>query len=407
MGRLLKPFALAALLATTALSTAAVSAQAQTAKPVRIGVLADEAGFASDIGGKGAVLATRMAVEDFGGTVLGRPVEVLSADMQNKPDVASNIVRSWFDIDGVDMVTDIPVSSVALAVQAVAREKKKVLMISAATTTELTNSQCSPYSIHWADDTASLAVGTTKAVVQSGGTSWYFITADFAFGTAMEKAATDAIKQAGGTVVGGVRHPMGTSDFGSYLLSAQGSGAKVVALANVGAETIGTIKQAGEFGLTESGQRLVGYIVFITDIHSLGLDLAKGLYVTSGFYWDRNDQTRAWSKRFFERHGKMPTKEQANTYLATLHWLKGVKAAGTTESEAVTAAMKAMPTDYFGTPGSIRKDGRVLYDLELYQVKSPAESKVPWDYYKQVRSIPAAEAFLPIETSSCPFVKAQ
>ncbi|MGA1854427.1 ABC transporter substrate-binding protein [Azospirillum sp. 11R-A] len=407
MGRLLKPFALAALLATTALSTAAVSAQAQTAKPVRIGVLADEAGFASDIGGKGAVLATRMAVEDFGGTVLGRPVEVLSADMQNKPDVASNIVRSWFDIDGVDMVTDIPVSSVALAVQAVAREKKKVLMISAATTTELTNSQCSPYSIHWADDTASLAVGTTKAVVQSGGTSWYFITADFAFGTAMEKAATDAIKQAGGTVVGGVRHPMGTSDFGSYLLSAQGSGAKVVALANVGAETIGTIKQAGEFGLTESGQRLVGYIVFITDIHSLGLDLAKGLYVTSGFYWDRNDQTRAWSKRFFERHGKMPTKEQANTYLATLHWLKGVKAAGTTESEAVTAAMKAMPTDYFGTPGSIRKDGRVLYDLELYQVKSPAESKAPWDYYKQVRSIPAAEAFLPIETSSCPFVKAQ
>jgi len=407
MGRLLKPIALAALLATMALPAVAMSAQAQTAKPVRIGVLADEAGFASDIGGKGAVLATRMAVEDFGGSVLGRTVEVLSADMQNKPDVASNIVRSWFDVDGVDMVTDIPVSSVALAVQAVAREKKKVLMISAATTTELTNSQCSPYSIHWADDTASLAVGTTKAVVQSGGTSWYFITADFAFGTAMEKAATDAIKQAGGTVVGGVRHPMGTSDFGSYLLSAQGSGAKVVALANVGAETIGTIKQAGEFGLTESGQRLVGYIVFITDIHSLGLDLAKGLYVTSGFYWDRNDQTRAWSKRFFERHGKMPTKEQANTYLATLHWLKSVKAAGTTESGAVTAAMKAMPTDYFGTPGSIRKDGRVLYDLELYQVKSPAESKAPWDYYKQVRSIPAAEAFLPIETSSCPFVKAQ
>lgn len=407
MGRFLRPFTLAALLATTALSAAAHSAQAQTTQPVRIGVLADEAGFASDIGGAGAVLATRMAVEDFGGSVLGRPVEVLSADMQNKPDVASNIVRSWFDREGVDMVTDIPVSSVALAVQAVAREKKKVLMISAATTTELTNAQCSPYSIHWADDTASLAVGTTKAVVQSGGTSWYFITADFAFGSAMEKAATEAIKQAGGTVVGGVRHPMGTSDFGSYLLSAQGSGAKVVALANVGAETIGTIKQAGEFGLTQSGQRLVGYIVFITDIHSLGLDLAKGLYVTSGFYWDKNDQTRAWAKRFFERHGKMPTKEQANTYLATLHWLKGVKAAGTTDAEAVTAAMKAMPTDYFGTPGSIRKDGRVLYDLELYQVKTPAESKAPWDYYKQVRSIPASEAFLPIESSTCPFVKAK
>ncbi|MBP2227361.1 branched-chain amino acid transport system substrate-binding protein [Azospirillum agricola] len=400
MNATIRPLAVAAaLLAGTALTI-----PAQAAQPVRIGVLADEAGFASDIGGKGATVAARMAVEDFGGTVLDRPIEIVSADMQNKPDVASNIVRRWFDLDGVDMVTDIPVSSVALAVQAVAREKKKVLMISAATTTELTNAQCSPYSIHWADDTASLAVGATKAVVQAGGTSWYFITADFAFGTAMEKAATDAIKQAGGSVLGSVKHPIGTSDFGSYLLSAQASGAKVVALANVGADTIGAIKQAGEFGLTAGGQRMVGYIVFITDVHSLGLDLAKGLYVTEGFYWDQNDKTRAWSKRFFERHGKMPSKEQANTYLATLHWLKAVKAAGTTDSEPVTARMKAMPTDYFGTPGSIRKDGRVLYDLALYQVKSPAESKAPWDYYTQVRSIPASEAFLPLESSTCPFV---
>ncbi|SMH59933.1 ABC transporter substrate-binding protein [Azospirillum agricola] len=400
MNATIRPVAVAAaLLAGTALTIPAEAAQ-----PVRIGVLADEAGFASDIGGKGATVAARMAVEDFGGTVLDRPIEIVSADMQNKPDVASNIVRRWFDLDGVDMVTDIPVSSVALAVQAVAREKKKVLMISAATTTELTNAQCSPYSIHWADDTASLAVGATKAVVQAGGTSWYFITADFAFGTAMEKAATDAIKQAGGSVLGSVKHPIGTSDFGSYLLSAQASGAKVVALANVGADTIGAIKQAGEFGLTAGGQRMVGYIVFITDVHSLGLDLAKGLYVTEGFYWDRNDRTRAWSKRFLERHGKMPSKEQANTYLATLHWLKAVKAAGTTDSEPVTARMKAMPTDYFGTPGSIRKDGRVLYDLALYQVKSPAESKAPWDYYTQVRSIPASEAFLPLESSTCPFV---
>ncbi len=397
----LRPFALAAaLLAATAALTAAF---AQT-RPVRIGVLVDEAGFASDIGGKGATLATRMAVEDFGGTVLDRPVEVVSADMQNKPDVASNIVRRWFDLDGIDMVTDIPVSSVALAVQAVAREKKKVLMISAATTTELTNAQCSPYTIHWADDTASLAVGATKAVVQAGGTSWYFITADFAFGTAMEKAASDAIRQAGGTVVGSVRHPIGTGDFGSYLLGAQGSGAKVVALANVGADTVAAIKQAGEFGLIAGGQRMVGYIVFITDVHSLGLDLAKGLYVTEGFYWDRDERTRVWSKRFFDRHGKMPTKEQANTYLATLHWLKAVKAVGTTESEPVTAAMKAMPTDYFGVPGSIRKDGRVLYDLSLYQVKTPAESKGPWDYYTRVRNIPSAEAFLPLEASACPFV---
>ncbi|CAO3420254.1 ABC transporter substrate-binding protein [Azospirillum doebereinerae] len=402
----MRPLAFAAaLLATTAAhSVSTTTAQAQTAKPVKIGVLADEAGFASDIGGKGATLAARMAVEDFGGTVLNRPVEILSADMQNKPDVASNIARQWFDVDGVDMVTDIPVSSVALAVQAVAREKKKVLMISAATTTELTNAQCSPYTIHWADDTASLSVGATKAVVQAGGISWYFITADFAFGTAMEKAASDAIKQAGGTVLGSVKHPIGTSDFGSYLLSAQGSGAKVVALANVGADTIGAIKQAGEFGLIAGGQRMVGYIVFITDVHSLGLELAKGLYVTEGFYWDQNDRTRAWSKRFFDRHGKMPSKEQANTYLATTHWLKAVKAAGTTDSEPVTAAMKAMPTDYFGVPGSIRKDGRVLYDLALYQVKTPAESKAPWDYYTQLRAIPAAEAFLPLEKSTCPFV---
>jgi len=399
----IRPLAIAAALLATA-AMGAQGAQSATMGPVKIGVLADEAGFASDIGGKGASLAAHMAVEDFGGSVLDRPIEIISADMQNKPDVASNIVRRWFDLDGVDMVTDIPVSSVALAVQAVAREKKKVLMISAATTTELTNAQCSPYSIHWADDTAALSVGATKAVVQAGGTSWYFITADFAFGTAMEKAATDAIKQAGGTVLGSVKHPIGTADFGSYLLSAQGSGAKVVALANVGADTIGAIKQAGEFGLIAGGQRMVGYIVFITDVHSLGLELAKGLYVTEGFYWDQNDRTRAWSKRFFERHGKMPSKEQANTYLATLHWLKAVKAAGTTDSEPVTAKMKEMPTDYFGVPGSIRKDGRVLYDLALYQVKNPADSKAPWDYYTQVRGIPAAEAFLPLDKSTCPFV---
>ncbi|MCW2236284.1 ABC transporter substrate-binding protein [Azospirillum canadense] len=392
-------------MAPIALALVAGSAAAQGAKQVKIGVLADEQGFASDIGGTGATLAAKMAVEDFGGSVLGRPIEVVSADMQNKPDVASNIVRQWFDVDGVDMVTDIPVSSVALAVQSVAREKKKVLMISAATTTELTNAQCSPYTIHWADDTNALAVGTTRAVVESGGKSWFFITADFAFGAAMEKAATEAIKQAGGTVVGGVKHPIGTSDFGSYLLSAQGSGAKVVALANVGSDTITAIKQAAEFGLPAGGQTLVGYIVFITDVHSLGLDLAKGLYVTESFYWDQNDQTRAWSKRFLDRHGKVPSKEQANTYLATLHWLKAVKEAGTTEAEPVTARMKAMPTDYFGRPGSVRKDGRVLYDLTLYQVKGKAESKGPWDYYTPIRSIPAGEAFLPLEKSTCPFVK--
>lgn len=372
---------------------------------IKIGVMIDGSGFAQDTGGVGAVTAAEMAAADYGGKALGKPIQIVSADMQNKPDVASSIARQWFDQDRVDAITDLPVSSVGLAVQQVGREKKKVLLISAAATTELTGAQCSPTSIQWADDTAALANGTAKAVVANGGKKWFFITADFAFGAAMEAAAGAVIKASGGEVVGDVKHPLGTNDYSSYLLKAQASGANVIGLANVGMDSIATIRQAGEFGITQAGQQLAGFIVFISDIHSLGLKTAQGTYVTTGYYWDDSDGTRAFAKRFFEKRQRMPTKEQANTYAAVLHYLKAIDAAQTDEAEQVTARMKAMPTDYFGRKGSIRADGRVLYDLALYQVKKPEDSKYPWDYYRKIRDIPAAEAFRPLADGGCPFIK--
>ncbi|HEV2674070.1 MAG TPA: ABC transporter substrate-binding protein [Aliidongia sp.] len=372
---------------------------------IKIGVMIDGSGFAQDTGGVGAVTAAEMAAADYGGKALGKPVQIVSADMQNKPDIASSIARQWFDQDQVDAITDLPVSSVGLAVQQIGKEKHKVLLISAAATTELTGAQCSPYSIQWADDTAALANGTARAVVANGGKKWFFITADFAFGTAMEGAASTVIKASGGEVVGDIKHPLGTTDFSSYLLKAQSSGANVVGLANVGLDSIATIRQAGEFGLTQGGQQLAGFIVFISDIHTLGLKTAQGTYVTTGYYWDDSDGTRAFAKRFFDKRQRMPTKEQANTYAAVLHYLKAIDAAKTDDAEKVTAQMKSMPTDYFGRKGSIREDGRVLYDLALYQVKKPEESKYPWDYYKKIRDIPAGEAFRPLADGNCPFVK--
>lgn len=389
--------------ALAALLTAGGALAGQNA--IKIGVMIDGSGFAQDIGGAGAVVAAEMAAADYGGKALGKPIQIISADMQNKPDVASSIARQWFDQDQVDAITDLPVSSVGLAVQQVGKEKKKVLLISAAATAELTGAQCSPTSIQWADDTAALANGTAKAVVASGGKKWFFITADFAFGAAMEGAATAVIKASGGEVVGDVKHPLGTNDFSSYLLKAQASGANIIGLANVGLDSIATIRQAGEFGITQGGQQLAGFIVFISDIHSLGLKTAQGTYVTTGFYWDESDATRAFAKRFFEKRQRMPTKEQANTYAAVLHYLKALDAAKTDDAEKVTAEMKTMPTDYFGRKGSIRQDGRVLYDLALYQVKKPEESKYPWDYYKKIRDIPAAEAFRPLADGGCPFIK--
>jgi len=374
-------------------------------KSIKVGVMADMSGFAADIGGQGAVLAARLASAEVGGKAAGKPIEIVGADMQNKPDVAAEIARRWYDKEDVDVIVDLPVSPVALAVQEVARDRKKVTLVTAAATTDLTNKNCSPYAVHWADDTYALAVGGPKAIVESGGKTWFFITADFAFGHAMEKAATEVINGAGGKVLGGVRHPTNTNDFASFLVAAQGSKANVVGLANVGTDTINAIKQAGEFGLTQSGQRMLGFITFITDVHTLGLQTAQGLMVTENYYWDENDATRAFAKKFMAEHKKMPSKEQASTYAALVHYFRAVDAAGTDEAGAVVAKMKEMPIDNFGRKGTIRKDGRALYDISLYQVKSPAESKYDWDYYKKVRDIPQAEAFMPLEKSTCAFVR--
>jgi branched-chain amino acid transport system substrate-binding protein len=391
----------AAALAPTAFAPLALAGDGV----VKIGVLGDQAGFSADAGGKGIVTATQMAVEDAGGKAGGMPVEVVFADMQNKPDVAASIARRWFDVEHVDMITDLPVTPVALAVQEIARAQKKVLMISSAATADLTGKACSPYTIHIADDTNALSSGTARAVVQRGGKTWFFVTADFGFGHLMEKAASDVVTASGGTVIGSIKHPTGTGDFSSYLLPAQGSKAQVIGLANVGADTINAIKQAGEFGLVAGGQKLAGMIVFITDIHSLGLKTAQGLIVTEGYYWDQDDGARAFAQRFLARHGKMPTKTQAQSYAAVRHYLKAVDATKTTDSAIVTAKMKETPLDYFGKPVAIRADGRVMYELGLYEVKKPEESKYPWDYYKRLATISAEDAFRPMKDAGCPFVQ--
>jgi branched-chain amino acid transport system substrate-binding protein len=372
---------------------------------VRIGVMGDMSGFASQVGGPGAVLATRMAVQDHAGTAAGMPIEVVEADMQNKPDIAAQIARRWFDVDGVDAIADLPVTPVALAVQGIARDKKKVLLISEAATTEITGRQCSPYTAHWADDTHALAAGTARALVESGATRWFFLTADFAFGHAMQAAASAVVTALGGEVLGAARHPLATADFSSFLIQAQQSGADVIAFANVGADLVNAIKQASEFGLTRAGQKLTGLIMFVSDVDALGLPVAQGLYVTSSFYWDRDDATRAFARRFAALNGgRMPTKAHAATYAAVRHYLAAIDAAGAKDAAAVTAQMKRMPISYFGRPARMRADGRVVYDLDLYQVKAPAEQRYPWDYYRPVRAIPADQAFLSVEQGGCPFV---
>ena len=369
--------------------------------PIRLGVLGDQSGITADAGGPGSVLAARMAVADFGGVVGDRPVEVLTADMLMKPDVASQIAARWFDVDGVDAIVDLPLSSAALAVLEVARERRKTTLITAAATADFTGSKCSPYNVHWIDDSYSLAHATARAVVAAGGKTWFFVTADYVFGTAMQTDATAAVAAAGGTVLGSVRNPIGATDFSGFLLAASSSGANVIGLASVGGDTITAIKQAAEFGLGKAGQRLAGFLVFITDVHALGLEVAQGLYVSSGFYWDQNAAARAFSERFMRDRKAMPTKSQAATYAATLHWLKAVQAAGTTDGATVNQQMRAMSGDFFGKPVTIRTDGRALYDMDLYQVKAPAESRAPWDYYRLISTVPAADAFRPVAEGGC------
>jgi branched-chain amino acid transport system substrate-binding protein len=393
--------------ATAALAFGASAAQAQISDGVvKIGVMTDLAGPYADLAGKGAVEAVRMAVADFGGKVKGMPVEVVVADHQNKPDVASSIARQWYDSDKVDMITDLVTSSTALAVQQVAREKNRIDIVVTAATSDLSGKACSPTGVHYAYDTYAVAKGTGGATVATGGDTWFFITVDYAFGHALERDTADFVKKAGGKVLGAVRHPLDTTDFSSYLLQAQGSRAKVIGLANAGANLITSIKQAAEFGITKGGQQLAGLLIFDSDIHSIGLATAKGLVLTTGFYWDLNDETRAFGKRFYEKMNAMPTMVQAGDYSATLHYLKAVAAANSDEPAAVMAKMRELPVnDFFAKNGKLRADGRMVHDMYLVQVKAPEESKYPWDYFKVLKTIPGNEAFRPLSESECPLVK--
>lgn len=380
------------------------AAQAADEGPVRIGVLVDLEGTYADIGGLGAVEAVRMAVEDAGGSVLGRPIEVVSAGGQNKADVAASIARQWYD-SGVDVITDLPSSAMALAVINLANEKKKLALVTSAGSSDITGKFCSPYAAHWTWDTYAMAKGTGAGVVKQGGTDWYFLTADYVFGQALERDTAAVVKASGGHVLGAVRHPLNTQDFSSFLLQAQSSRAKILGLANGGTDTINAIKQAREFGLTDSMQ-LVALIAFLSDVHSLGLKVAQGLLLTEAFYWDQNEETRAWSRRFFARMKRMPSMTQAGAYSGTLHYLKAVKAVGSKDPEAVMAQMRRTPiNDFMTQDGVLRPDGRVVRDMYLFQAKTPAESTGEWDLYKLVRRIPGNEAFRPLGEGGCPLVR--
>ena len=402
---MLKRSKLLALAFSMALPAAAL-AQSAERKPIKIGVLSDMSGPYADQAGLGSVEAARMAIEDMGGKVGDRNIELVSADHQHKTDVALSIVRRWFDVEGVDVVTDMPNSGVALAVQQLTKDRNKIALFATAATTELTGKQCSPNGIQWVYDAYSNAAGLAKALIKQGKKSWYFITVDYALGQSLELEATKAIKQAGGSVVGAVRHPLNTADFSSYLVHAADAPAQVIALANAGADTINSLKQAKEFGLMSKPDRtLVTPLVYISDIHSMGLDLAGGLTFVEGFYWDLDDQTRAWSKRFFDRRGAMPTMTHAGVYSEVRHYLEAVKAAGTSDTQPVLAKMKSTPVnDFFAHGGEVRADGRMVHDMLLVQVKRPDEQKYPWDYYKVIAVIPGAEAFRPLSESECPLV---
>jgi branched-chain amino acid transport system substrate-binding protein len=373
---------------------------------VKIGVLTDMSGVYSTLGGKGTQVGVEMAVKDFGGKVLGKPIQVIGADHQNKADIASAKAREWIDNEKVDMITGLLNSGCALAVQKLAGDKKKITMNTGAASTDLTNKACTPYSIHYVYDTYALGKVTGQAVVQNGGKSWYFITADYAFGHSLEENTTKFVKALGGKVLGSVRHPLSTADFSSYLLQAQSSGAQIIGLANAGGDTTNAIKQAREFGIDKKGQTLVGLLIFDTDIKSLGLKVAQGMQFTSGFYWDRDDATRAFAKRYYAIHKAMPTMDQAGAYSATMNYLKAIKAAGTDDSDAVMAKLKSMNiSDFFAVNGKIRADGRMVHDMYLMEVKKPSESKGEWDLLKIVKTVPAAEAFMPLSESACGLVK--
>jgi branched-chain amino acid transport system substrate-binding protein len=397
----------ATLVAGLAFAVTGGAAYAQISDDVvKIGVLTDMSSLYADATGKGSLAGVEMAVADYGGKVKGKPVVVISADHQNKPDVGMNIARNWYDNDKVDAIFDVPTSSVALPIAALTREKNRIFMNSGAGTSDLTGTACSPNTVHWTYDTYALSNVAGRAMVKRGEDTWFFITADYAFGAALERDAAAIVKETGGTVVGDVRHPLNSSDFSSYLLQAQASKAKVVALANAGGDTTNALKQASEFGIVKGGQKMIALLQEITDSHALGTKEAQGLILTDAFYWDMNDDTRAFSKRFNDKVGHMPTMIQAGLYSATMHYLKAIDAVGTDDATKVMAQMKATPIhDFFAKDGRIREDGRMVHDMYLFEVKKPEESKGEWDLYKLLATVPGDQAFRPIEKGGCPFIK--
>jgi branched-chain amino acid transport system substrate-binding protein len=374
--------------------------------PLKIGALGDYSSLYADAGGQGNVEATKMAIEDFGGQMFGKPIEFVMADTLNKPDNAASLARKWFESDGVDMIIDLPTSGTALAAMEVSKQYQKILMVTGAASSDITGKACSPYTVHWTYDTYGNSHTVGSAITKHGGDSWFFLTADYAFGEALERDTSEVVKASGGKVLGSVRHPLNTADFSSYLLRAQQSKAKIIGLANAGGDAINAIKQADEFGIVAQGQQLASLVFFITDVHSLGLKLASGLLVTEAYYWDLNDKTREFGKRFFDRVKRMPTMSHAGTYSATLHYLKAVQAAGSKETKAVLAKMRETPVrDAFTDNGYLREDGRMVHSMFLFEVKKPAESKYPWDYYKVLAEIPGEQAFRPLKEGGCPLIK--
>ncbi|USX11910.1 ABC transporter substrate-binding protein [Oxalobacteraceae bacterium OTU3CAMAD1] len=394
-------------LAAAMLATVAAGATAQVSNnTVKIGVLTDLSGLYSDLSGQGSIVAARMAIEDFGKTVLGKPIELISADSHNKADVAANKAREWIDQQNVDVLMDLVPTNAALAVMDIAQQKNKLAIVVGSASSVITNEKCTSTSVHWMYDTYSSSVGTGKALLKRGGDSWYFLTADYAFGKSLEKDVSDVVTAGGGKVLGSARHPLNSNDFSSYLMQAQASKAKVMGLANAGGDAVNAVKQAGEFGIAAKGMVVAPLLMFISDVHAIGLKYAQDMYLTEGFYWDYNDGTRDWSKRFFAIQKKMPTMAQAGMYSAVTHYLKAVKAAGTDDTAAVMKKMRELPVNDVVIPkGTLRADGRMVHDMLLLQVKKPAESKSPWDYYKVVDVIPGNEAFRPLAQSGCPLVK--
>ena len=405
MAKVLKQVAAASLMLLGSLT----SAQTQTGKlsgdVLRIGVLTDMSGIYADLSGKGAVEAVRMAVEDFGGKMFGKPIEVVFADHQNKADVGAAKAREWFDTNGVDLIADLSNSGVALAVAAVAKEKKRHIIVNGASNIGITNQVCSPYAVHYAYDAYSLAHGTGRTIVEQGGDTWFFLTVDFAFGIGLEQQVSDVVRSSKGRVVGAARHPLATTDFSSYMLQAQASKAKIIGLASTGADAINAIKAAKEFGVTKN-QKLAALLLWINDVHALGLETAQGLTLTNAWYWDMNEESRKFARRYEQRMKMMPNMSQAGDYSSTMHFLRAVQAAGTDDPDAVSAKMREMPiSDFFTAKGQIRVDGRMVHDMYLWEVKSPAESKGPWDYLKPLKTIPAEQAFAPLSASTCYLVK--